>query len=117
MPRVYKVITWQEAEEKYDVDFETLYFRRLGGDTYQSLANGMSILLLKRLLRDWCEATGHDFDLTIRRYDMPIITDPKLADKGKIFALRKARWSIEDIAYDCRCEESVVREILNGTAE
>ena len=39
----------------------------------------------------------------------------KRIDKGKIKALRKAGWSIQDIAEEEQLPESIIREVLNET--
>lgn len=108
-------IHYKEFSDMYDFDFEVAYIDKLRGFSWNRLAHGrVSETTMKVMMEEWCRDNHKDFEI-LKKNGAGIISDPTLADKGKILALRKARWSIKEIAVDCHCTEECVKEILNGT--
>lgn len=104
----------QLTEEEIDIDLETMYFRRIGGASWEELAKeaGHSQSTIKRMVVAWARDNGkpQPTDKVVKK----LISDPTMVDKGKIKALWKAGWKILSISADCNCTEECVREVLSN---
>lgn len=109
----YKKITYAELEAD-GFSVENAYYERLRGESWQNICQGiMAIGTLQSVLMDWCKDNGKDYEVLKGKFN-PITNDIHLVDCGKVKALRKARWSIKEIAVDCHCTEDCVERILYG---
>lgn len=109
-------LTWQSVAEEQEIDFEDIYYRRLGGEAWLSINVELPYGTLVKLTKAWAVDNGHDPDkLDRKNLVYGIINDPKCVDSGRAKALRKAGWNLYDIAVDCHCTEECVREVLNVT--
>lgn len=108
-----KKILYTEFAESNGISFEDIYQRRLNGESWQSLANGKVFHgTLRNMTQEWCRDNHRNFDVLLKN-GAGTITDVDCVDDGRVKALRKAHWSIKDIAEDCHCTEECVREILH----
>ena len=108
-----KKIHYKQFAEVNGVDFFEIYNRRLRGESWKKLADGKCNQgTMMSLTQEWCKDNGMDFE--ILKNGNGILSDPNMVDKGRVMALRKARWSIENIAVDCHCTTECVEQILYG---
>ena len=65
------------------------------------------------MTQEWCRDNHRSFDALLKN-GAGTITDVDCVDDGRVKALRKAHWSIKDIAEDCHCTTECVERILYG---
>lgn len=109
----HKKIEYKTYAKEHGIDFKDIYNRKVRGESWTSLADGVSLGTMQSMMEDFCKDNGYNYEaLKIR--GAGIICDVGLVDEGRVKALRKAHWSIKDIAVDCHCTTECVEQILYG---
>lgn len=93
------------------IDLEIACLKYNNGISYREIAKETTCSVSTVTDRMLKYAEEHGIELK-KPNRIQMIDDMRLADVGKIKALYRAKWSVEEIHWECQVTERVVRQVL-----